>query len=171
MTAVNSTTARWRARTRRPLVLALAALLLAAGALLWLSVRSEAIIIYGAPQAKFGLVGVAPEQTLRLGATNVTNPDGIPPDQQRECRVGLTFIDVDGSGIDDPTTRGLRPGQSTYITLPQAPTRERVEVHPVAEVERPDDCPIAFSVQVIDRASRKTTAVLGSPELATAPGR
>ena len=144
-------------------MLALAALLLATGALLWLSVRSEAIIIYGAPQAKFGLVGVAPGQMVRLSASNVGNPDGIPPDQQHDCRVGLTFIDVDGSGVGSPEERVLRPGQSTYVTLP-GPNRERIEVHPVAEVERPDDCAIAFSVQVFDRGSGKTTAMVGSPE-------
>ena len=163
MTAANSTTARGTARTRRPLVLALAALALASGALLWLSVRSEAIIIYGAPQAKFALVGVAPGQMVRLSASNVGNADGIPPDQQRECRVGLTFIDVDGSGLVDPVTRDLLPGQSTFITLP-GPSRDRLETHPVLEVADPANCKIASSVQVVDRGSGKTTAMLGSPE-------
>jgi hypothetical protein len=111
-------------------------------------------------KAFFGLVGIAPGQTLRLAAVNAGFVE--PPDPDNPCRVELGFADLSGRPLQDPVQLRLLPGAGGVLDLPyeQAARSGRVEVHPLADVPtgqpgRPF-CAVDVVAEVIDDATGRT---------------
>jgi hypothetical protein len=140
------------------------------GALALLSVVASALVLSFAPgsqaqldpgnRAFFGLVGIAPGQTLRLAAVNAgLNP---PPDPDRVCRITLGFADLNGRPLQDPVELRLLPSAGGVVDLPygQLARGGRVEVHPLAEVPTGQPgrefCAVDVAAEVIDDASGRT---------------
>jgi hypothetical protein len=111
-------------------------------------------------KAFFGLVGIAPGQTLRLAAVNA----GLtaPPDPEDICRVQLGFADLDGRPLQDPVELRLPPGAGGVVDLPysQLARTGRAEVHPLADVPRGQEggrfCAVDVVAEVIDDSSGRT---------------
>jgi hypothetical protein len=141
-------------------VLGLVALLaLAAGLVLGLPRGGHAQLDPG-NRAFFGLVGVAPRQTLRLAAVNAALV--APPEPGETCRVQLSFAGLDGQPLGPRTELSLQPGEGGILDLPhgQIAERGRVEVHPLADVpESPLDrtfCAVDVVAEVIDNVTGRT---------------
>jgi hypothetical protein len=146
--------------TRKAYIIGLAALLaLAAGLVLGLARGGQAQLDPG-NKAFFGLVGIAPGQTLRLAAVNAGFVE--PPDPEDTCRVRLGFTDLDGQPLGERTELRLLPGDGGVLDLPRAAAggRGRVEVHPLADV--PDGqldrsfCAVDVVAEVIDNTTGRT---------------
>jgi hypothetical protein len=111
-------------------------------------------------KAFFGLVGIAPGQTLRLAAVNAGTT--TPPDPEAICRVRLGFADLDGQQLEEPVQLRLLPGAGSFIDLPyeRLARSTRVEVHPLADVPRGQQggpyCAVDVVAEVIDDASGRT---------------
>ena len=69
-------------------------------------------------KAFFGLVGIAPGQTLRLAAVNAGFIE--PPDPDQICRVRLGFANLDGQPLAERTELRLLPGAGGVLDLPRA---------------------------------------------------
>jgi hypothetical protein len=111
-------------------------------------------------KAFFGLVGIAPGETLRLAAVNV----GLqaPPEPEKVCRVRLGFADLDGEPLQEAVELRLLPGRGGVVDLPYGRLGRsgRVEVHPLADVPRGQPggefCAVDVVAEVIDEASGRT---------------
>jgi hypothetical protein len=110
-------------------------------------------------KAFFGLVGIAPGQTLRLAAVNAAL---VAPPEPDSCSVRLSFAGLDGRPVGPRADLQLRPGAGGVVDLPYAQTGERgrVEIHPLADV--PDNaldrstCAVDVVAEVIDNLTGRT---------------
>jgi hypothetical protein len=113
-------------------------------------------------KAFFGLIGIAPGETLRLAAVNAGTV--APPEPDAVCRVRLGFADLDGRPLQDSVELRLQPGAGGVVDLPHVRlTRSgRVEVHPLADVPKGQQggpfCAVDVVAEVIDDASGHTDA-------------
>ena len=111
-------------------------------------------------KAFFGLIGIAPGQTLRLAAVNVGTT--APPEPEAACRVRLGFADMDGQPVQESVELRLLPGAAGSVDLPYVRLARsgRVEVHPLADVPRGQQgrpfCAVDVVAEVIDDASGRT---------------
>jgi hypothetical protein len=113
-------------------------------------------------KAFFGLIGIAPGQTLRLAAVNVGTT--APPEPELACRVRLGFADIDGQPLQESVELRLLPAAGGVVDLPyfRLARSGRVEVHPLAEVPRGQRggpfCAVDVVAEVIDDATGRTDA-------------
>jgi hypothetical protein len=111
-------------------------------------------------KAFFGLVGIAPGQTLRLAAVNAALV--APPEPDETCRVRLSFAGLDGQPVGPRAERRLQPGSGVTLDLPHGQTGERgrVELHPLADVPEGQldrsFCAVDVVAEVIDNVTGRT---------------
>ena len=132
--------------------------LVAVGALtlLWPSLRVQAFNPQPDPPV-FGLIGIDPNETMRLNATcpNVS-VNGIPA---VACIVTLGFADIHGTMIKQ-TSYTINPGDSASLDLGASEVifePNRAEIQPVTTATQGLAVP---SVEVFDVASGKTDVYL-----------
>jgi hypothetical protein len=111
-------------------------------------------------KAFFGLIGIAPGQTLRLAVVNVG--EQAPPVPDKICLVRLGFVDLSGQPLQPTVAVRLPPGAGGVADLGYAELGRsgRIEVHPLADVPRGQPgaqfCAIDVVAEVIDDASGRT---------------
>jgi hypothetical protein len=106
------------------------------------------------PPGTYAMVGINPQETLRLFVVNISGTNGIPPGP---CNVQLGFMDASGQVVKS-TGGTLAPGQAggLSITFAEVPTKGdaaaagRVAVHPVWDADVVNGCYAASSAEVFD---------------------
>ncbi|PWU05483.1 MAG: hypothetical protein C5B51_14575 [Terriglobia bacterium] len=106
------------------------------------------------PPGSYAMVGINPQETLRLFVVNIGGTNGLPPDA---CNVQLGFLDPNGQLVKS-TGGTLAPGQAggLSITMAEAPPPKgdaaaaRTAVRPIWSADIANGCYAVSSAEVFD---------------------
>ena len=114
-----------------------------------------------------GVLGLTAGQTARLNVFGPPFPNGlaVPAAPIRACSATLSFVDPQNNHLKDSNVL-IAPGQSTFLDLnadTDLPARTaRLQIRGVVTIQFPDPvfCSAIPTVEVIDNATGRTTAIL-----------